>query len=129
MDLALFALALPVCIADITTFVIPNIYTKILLSVALIHLTIFGFGPARQIAVSLAILSLLLMVGTGMGDMKLLALILLTHSFNATEYIVLVFLLGMVHIVGLTAFQHAIPVKIPLAPSIFIGLATYLAAR
>jgi Flp pilus assembly protein protease CpaA len=129
MNVALFALALPICIADLSTFVIPNIYTKILFYLALIQLTLFGFGQLRDDVVSLVALLLLILTGIGMGDVKLLALILLTHSFNAPEYIAYVFLMGMVHILILTAIDRAIPSKIALAPSIFIGLATYLAAR
>jgi Flp pilus assembly protein protease CpaA len=129
MNVALFALALPICIADLSTFVIPNIYTKILFYLALIQITLFGFGQLRDVVVSLAALLLLILTGIGMGDVKLLALILLTHSFNASEYIAYVFLMGMVHILILTAIDRAIPSKIALAPSIFIGLATYLAAR
>ena len=129
MNIALFALALPICIADLSTFVIPNIYTKILFYLALIHLTLFGFGDLGDIAISLWILLLLILLGIGMGDVKLLALILLTHSFNAPEYIAYVFLMGLLHIVILTGIHRAIPSKIALAPSIFIGLATYLAAR
>ena len=129
MNIALFALALPICIADLSTFVIPNIYTKILFYLALIHLTLFGFGDLGDIAISLSILLLLILLGIGMGDVKLLALILLTRSFNAPEYIAYVFLMGLLHIVILTGIHRAIPSKIALAPSIFIGLATYLAAR
>ena len=129
MNVALFALALPICTADLSTFVIPNIYTKILFYLALIQLTLFVFGQLRDVVVSLAALLLLILTGIGMGDVKLLALILLTHSFNASEYIAYVFLMGMVHILILTAIDRAIPSKIALAPSIFIGLATYLAAR
>ena len=129
MNVALFILALPICIADLSTFVIPNIYTKILFYLTLIHLSLFGFGPLRDVVVSLVALLLLVLIGIGMGDVKLLASILLTHSFNATEYIAYVFLMGMVHIVILTGIHRAIPSKIALAPSIFIGLATYLATR
>jgi len=129
MNVALFALALPICTADLSTFVIPNIYTKILFYLALIQLTLFGFGQLRDVMVSLASLLLLILLGIGMGDVKLLSLILLTHSFNAPEYIAYVFLLGLLHIVILTGIHRAIPSKIALAPSIFIGLATYLAAR
>lgn len=129
MNVALFALALPICIADLSTFVIPNVYIKILFYLALIQLTLFGFGQLRDVAIYLVILSLLLLAGLGMGDVKLLAIILFTHSFNATEYISYVFLIGMVHIVILTAIHRKIPPIIALAPSIFIGLATYLATR
>jgi Flp pilus assembly protein protease CpaA len=129
MNVALIALALPICIADLSTFVIPNIYTKILFYLTLIHLSLFGFGQLRDVVVSLAALLLLILIGIGMGDVKLLALILLSHSFNAPNYIAFVFLLGLLHIVILTGIHRAIPSKIALAPSIFIGLATYLAAR
>jgi len=129
MKVALFILALPICIADLSTFVIPNIYTKILFYLTLIHLSLFGFGPLRDVVVSLVALLLLVLIGIGMGDVKLLASILLTHSFNATEYFAFILLMGMVHIVILTGIHRAIPSKIALAPSIFIGLATYLAAR
>ena len=129
MNVALFALTLPICIADLSTFVIPNIYSKILFYLTLIHLTFFGFGQLSDLVVSLVLLLLLLLIGIGMGDVKLLALILLTHSFHSTEYIAYVFLMAMVHIVILTGIHRVIPSKIALAPSIFIGLATYLAAR
>jgi Flp pilus assembly protein protease CpaA len=129
MNVALFILALPICIADLSTFVIPNIYTKILFYLTLIHLSLFGFGQLRDVVVSLAALLLLILIGIGMGDVKLLALILLSHSFNAPNYIAFVFLLGLLHIVILTGIHREIPSKIALAPSIFIGLATYLAAR
>ena len=129
MNVALFALTLPICIADLSTFVIPNIYSKILFYLTLIHLTFFGFGQLSDLVVSLVLLFLLLLIGIGMGDVKLLALILLTHSFHSTEYIAYVFLMAMVHIVILTGIHRVIPSKIALAPSIFIGLATYLAAR
>ena len=129
MNVALFALTLPICIADLSTFVIPDIYSKILFYLTLIHLTFFGFGQLSDLVVSLVLLLLLLLIGIGMGDVKLLALILLTHSFHSTEYIAYVFLMAMVHIVILTGIHRVIPSKIALAPSIFIGLATYLAAR
>ena len=129
MNIALLALSVPICIADMTSFVIPNIYNKILFYCALTYLALVGIGQLRQVAVSLVILILLHLIGTGMGDLKLLALILLTHSFNAAEYIVLVFIVALVHTAVMTAFHRAIPSKIALAPSIFIGLGTYLATR
>ena len=129
MNLALLALSIPICIADMNNFVIPNIYNKILFYCALTYLALVGLGQHRQVAVSLVILILLHLIGTGMGDLKLLALILLTHSFNAAEYIALVFIVALVHIAVMTAFHRAIPSKIAPAPSIFIGLGTYLATR
>ena len=90
MNIALLALSVPICIADMSYFVIPNIYNKVLFYCALTYLVLVGLGQLRQVAVSLAILVLLYLISTGMGDLKLLAIILLTHSFNAAEYIAFV---------------------------------------
>ena len=127
MNFALFLLAIPICIADIKGFVIPNIYNKILLYVALIHLSFYGFGDLRDVLVSVVIVIWLALLRTGMGDIKTLSLILITHTAGAVEFIGFVFFLAIVHIVVLMGFQQKIPSKIPLAPSIFLGLATYLA--
>ena len=129
MDLALLLLGMPICVADCSTFVIPNIYTKVLFFFGAMHLFIQGFGDLRQVGISGITLVLLLVLKVGMGDIKLLALVLVTHSFNAFDYLGFVFLLAMVHIVVLTGINRTIPSKIPLAPSIFIGLSTYLATR
>lgn len=129
MDLVLLALAIPICIADVSTFVIPNIYSKILFYVALVYLSFHGLGQLSGIAIGFTILVVLLIAGLGMGDIKILALIILTHSFTSPEFISYVFLIAIVHIVILAGIHRKLPSKIPLAPSIFIGLATYLAAR
>lgn len=129
MDLALLLLGLPICIADCGTFVIPNIYNKILFGVALVQLAIYGVGDLDRLAIAAAILIFLMAFKIGMGDIKLLALIILTHSFNAFDYLGLVFMLAMVHIVVCAGINRKIPSKIALAPSILIGLSTYLATR
>ena len=129
MDLALLLLGIPICVADCSTFVIPNIYTKILFLFAASHLVFYGSGDLRQVGISGIALVLLLALKVGMGDIKLLALVLVSHSFNAFDYLGFVFLLAVVHIVVLTGINRTIPSKIPLAPSIFIGLSTYLATR
>jgi hypothetical protein len=120
---------MPICVADCSAFEIPNIYTKILFLFAASHLFFYGFGDLRQVGISGLTLVLLLVLKVGMGDIKLLALVLVTHSFDAFDYLGFVFLLAMVHIVVLAGFNRTIPSKIPLAPSIFIGLSTYLATR
>jgi hypothetical protein len=58
-----------------------------------------------------------------------LTLIILTHSSNILNFLGFVFFLAIVHIVVLVGIHRRIPTKIPLAPSIFLGLATYLATR
>jgi Flp pilus assembly protein protease CpaA len=94
-----------------------------------LHLAIYGLGDLDKVALSALLLLTLLMFGLGMGDIKLLALILITYSFSAIDYLGFVLLWALVHIVVLAGVSRKIPSKIPLAPSIFIGLATYLATR
>ena len=127
MNFALLLLAAPICIADMCSFVIPNIYTKTLFYVGLIHITIFGIGHLHDLLASIAVLVVLLFFRIGMGDIKLLGLIFVTHSYNAIEFIGGILLVAVVHIVVLTGIHRKIPSKIPLAPSIFAGLITYLA--
>ena len=129
MDLALLLLAIPMCIADCSAFVIPNVYNKILSLFAAVHLSICGFGDLKKVSFSAFLLVVLLIFKVGMGDIKLLALILITHSFSAVDYLGYVFLLAMVHIVVIAGISREIPSKIPMAPSIFVGLTTYLATR
>ena len=85
MNVALFLLAIPICIADLKGFVIPNIYNTILLYVALIHLSFYGFGDLRDVLISAVILIGLALLRTGMGDIKTLSLILMTHTAGSVE--------------------------------------------
>jgi len=129
VDLALLLLAIPICVADCGSFVIPNVYNKILFIFAAVHLSIYGFGDLKKVAFSASLLVVLLIFKVGMGDIKLLAIILITHSFSAVDYLGSVFLLAMVHIVVIAGISREIPSKIAMAPSIFVGLTTYLATR
>ena len=115
------------CIADVTSYIIPNIYTKILLYAALLHLCIFGLGPLRDLLISTALLMCLMFFGTGMGDIKLLGLILITHPYSPIAFIATILLFAAVHIVVLMGIVRRVPLKLPLAPSIFAGFLTYLA--
>ena len=129
MNFALLLLAIPICVADLNALLIPNIYTKILFCVAVLHFCLFGFALLQEALFSSAVLMCLALLGTGMGDIKLLALILMTHTYPAIEFIGVILLFAAVHIVVLIGVHRKIPARIPLAPSIFIGLATYLATR
>lgn len=129
MNFALLLLAIPICVADLNALVIPNIYTKILFYVAVLHFSLFGLAPFQEVLISVAVLMCLALLGTGMGDIKLLALILMTHTYPAIEFIGVIFLCAAVQIVVLIGVHRKIPARIPLAPSIFVGLATYLATR
>ena len=129
MNIALFLLSIPICITDMTLYVIPNIYTKFLLYVAFLHIALFGFGSLRELLVSTALLVSLVFFGIGMGDIKLLGLILITHPYSAIDFVASILVLATVHILVLTAFRRGIPSKIPLAPSIFLSFLSYLATR
>ena len=129
MNIALLFLAVPLCISDMHSFVIPNIYTKVLFYIALIHIGFVGVGSIQGLMISLVVMVCLMFLGTGMGDIKLLGLILLTHPYGAIEFIATIFLLSAVHIVVLSGLHRRIPPKVPLSPSIFIALITYLAAK
>ena len=128
MNIILLIFAIPICIADMRSFIIPNIYMKVLSYVGLMHLSIFGIGHLQDIFVSIAALVCLEFFRIGMGDIKLLGLILITHSYNTIEFLGFILLVATVHIVVLTGIHRKIPSQIPLAPSIFVGLLTYLAA-
>ena len=91
------------------------------------HLAIFGFNRLSNVVTSSAVLVSLVVFGIGMGDIKLLGLILITHPYSAVEFVGSILVLAMIHIVVLIAFRPGIPSKIPLAPSIFVGLLSYLA--
>ena len=129
MDIALLLLGIPACIADLNAFVIPNIYTKILFYMASIHLALYGLASLKNLLLTVSILLALIILKLGMGDIKILALILITHNFGALDLLGYVFLLAVLHIMVLTGINRKIPPKIALAPSIFIGFATYMATR
>ena len=129
MDIALLLLGIPVCIADLHTFIIPNIYAKILFYMASIHLAFHGLASLNNLLLTVSILLALMILKLGMGDIKILALILITHNIGALDHLGYVFLLAVLHIMVLTGINRKIPSKIALAPSIFIGFATYMATR
>ena len=129
MDIALLLLGIPVCIADLHTFIIPNIYAKILFYIASVHLALYGLASLKKLLLTVSILLALMIFKLGMGDIKILALILITHKIGALDLLGYVFLLAVLHIMVLTGINRKIPPKIALAPSIFIGFATYMATR
>jgi len=129
MDIALLLLGIPVCIADLHAFVIPNIYTKILFYIASIHVAFYGLASLKNLLLTTTILFVLMIFKFGMGDIKILALILTTHKIGVIDLLGCVFLLAAIHIMVLAGINRKIPPKIALAPSIFVGFATYMATR
>jgi Flp pilus assembly protein protease CpaA len=123
------ALFIPICISDIGSKTIPNVYLKILAYFTCIHLVQDGFPEADQ-----QLIAALLLVGSyflhiGMGDLKLLALLSLSFNSLGLEFVMLICVAATFHIVVSTARKRVIPQSIALAPSIFFAFATYLATR
>ena len=107
--------------------VIPNIYNKLLCYCALLHAFLWGVGGVRDVVISVVMLIGLFLVRAGMGDIKTIGLILMTHTSGAIALLAFIFLVATLHILVDLGFHRRLPSKIPLAPSIFLGLATYLA--
>jgi Flp pilus assembly protein protease CpaA len=127
------ALAFPISLADVRSFSIPNVYLWWLLALCTPRVVLYGFGPIPRIVFITVILVLLHLVGLGMGDVKLLSIIFLYLNplSNISFEILALFLMcsATVHAISETLWKRKLPQKIPLAPSIFAGLALYLASR
>lgn len=127
------ALAFPISLADVRSYSIPNVYLWWLLALCTPRVVSYGFGPIPRIVFITVILVLLHLVGLGMGDVKLLSIIFLYLNplSNISFEILALFLMcsATVHAISETLWKRKLPQKIPLAPSIFAGLALYLASR
>jgi Flp pilus assembly protein protease CpaA len=125
--------ALPISLADIKSYSIPNIYLIWLTVFCTPHVLMQGIGPVPRILIVIAILLVLHLCGLGMGDVKLLAIVALMLNYDPrTAFLNLGFSIAfcaVVYSITQTLWNRQLPRKIPLAPSIFIGLTLYLATR
>ena len=125
--------ALPISLADIKSYSIPNIYLIWLFFLCTPYLLVHGLGPVSRILLAFTILAILHLCGLGMGDVKLLAIVaLLLNSDQRSSVLNLGFsisLCAVVYAITQTLWNRELPRKIPLAPSIFLGLTLYLATR
>jgi len=125
--------AIPISLADSKSFKIPNVYLWLLLLGLAPFIAVNGLGSISRLVSSFLIVLTLHLCGMGMGDVKLLWQIVL--AFNSDrEFSSLTFfsyLLGVatIHVLILTLKNQIMVRKLPLAPSIFVGLALYLATR
>jgi Flp pilus assembly protein protease CpaA len=123
--------ALPISLADLRSFTIPNIYLWWLSFLCVPYLLIHGFGPVLKLVVVVLILGFLYLIGLGMGDAKLMAIISLSLNSdiqaNLSFLALLILLSACSYAILKTLWNHELPRRIPLAPSIFMGLALYLA--
>lgn len=94
---------------------------------------LYGFGPSPRFLLIIVIFALLHLVGLGMGDVKLLSIIFLyLNPLSNISFEILAFFListATVYAISETLWKRKLPQKIPLAPSIFAGVALYLASR
>jgi Flp pilus assembly protein protease CpaA len=127
------ALAFPISLADVRSYSIPNIYLWWLVALCTPHFVLYGFGPSPRILSNIVVLALLHLVGLGMGDVKLLSIIFLYLNplSNISFEALAMFLMcsATVYAISETLWIRKLPQKIPLAPSIFGGLALYLVSR
>jgi Flp pilus assembly protein protease CpaA len=124
-----FGLAIPICIRDLKNLRIPNIYNLLIFYVSVINAVIFGFPEKDIVIKSGLIFGIFAIVGIGVGDLKLLGSVLLTTVNDPFTFLGFILVMALGHIVVSTAVKGWIPVRIALAPSIFMGMATYLATR
>ena len=131
--LVLAIFAIPICISDWRNRRIPNIY---LLFMLYLTLATRPFIPVKSIAVisaSALCAVLLLLVGIGAGDAKLLiisALALNLPNFGALLLFATSIYVGAIfQVILIWLFSARLPKSIPLAFAIFSGSALYLAAN
>ena len=126
-------MAIPISLADIKSYSIPNIYLIWLSFLCTPHVIMQGLGPGPRILSVIAILLVLHLCGLGMGDVKLLGIVaLMLNSDPRTAFFNLGFSIAfcaIVFAITQTLWNRELPRKIPLAPSIFIGLTLYLGTR
>jgi Flp pilus assembly protein protease CpaA len=122
-------LLLPITIADLNQRIIPNIYLKLLSGFMVFSFIMKGF-PSSTLVFTVGILSfVLLLLDVGMGDIKLLVILILTFELDLFGYLVLVLVFAAVHIVISSATNRGFSRSIPMAPAIFLGFITYMASR
>lgn len=125
--------AIPISLADIKSFKIPNIYLWLLFLGLAPFIAVLGLGSISQLLSSFLIVLILHLCGMGMGDVKLLCLIVLAFNsdrqFSSLTFFSYLLGVATIHLLILALKDHMMVRKLPLAPSIFVGLALYLATR
>lgn len=123
--------AIPISIADISSRKIPNIYLQLYAYAVAVLMVVRGFPDLVFMLVVLATLLLMSAIGVGMGDCKLLGLIVLMLQLSRFEEFELllwaIFMIALIQIVLLWLYSKVIPLTIAMAPAIFIGTSLYLA--
>jgi len=123
--------AIPISIADLSQRKIPNIYLQLYTYYVALLLVVNGLPGALLMLVVILTLGLLSVFGVGMGDCKLLALIVLMLEIsNLQEFeqlLVAILLTSLIDIVLRWGYSKVFPRTIAMAPAIFLGTSLYLA--
>ena len=124
-------LSLPICIADLSQRKIPNNYLQLYTYYVGALLVVKGI-PAPQFIILVCLsLSIFSFFGVGMGDCKLLALIVLMLKLSDTQEFELlllsILLAALIEIVLRWGLSKVFPRTIAMAPAIFLGTSLYLA--
>ena len=129
----LILFAIPVCIADWQYRRIPNIYCALIGYGVIFERIIFGIASIPTQLTALLIAGIALLLRMGMGDAKLFVITVLSINLiglAALGYLVIsIYIVAITHVLLVWAYSRAIPHSIPMAFSIFMGSALYLAAR
>ena len=129
MSLIFSLVFIPIAIADLHQRVIPNIYLKLLTCLMVISFLSNGFPPVTIILSCLVMAFALVAFKVGMGDVKLLTLLVLSFNCQVIPCLALISAVAIVHIVISAARYRVIPETIPFAPAILCGFITSLATR
>jgi Flp pilus assembly protein protease CpaA len=128
-----WSFSLPIIISDLATKKIPNIYLKLLVAPTSMFILISGIGPTVNLIFATIVLSIFILIGVGMGDVKLLALAFMIFNsqmgFSIARYLFVLLGCAVVHICIDTIGRRRLTERIALAPSIFLAFALYLSAR
>jgi len=127
MSMIVTLFLIPITVADLRNHVIPNIYLKVLSCFMLISFIVNGLPRSDVYLPCLLMVTVFLVFKVGMGDIKLLAILILTFNCQILAVLTLMAIAAMVHIVISTARNRTVPHSIPLAPAIFFAFTTYLA--
>ena len=120
-------------VRDLSSQRIPNIYLKLLAIPTSFFLVVDGIGALLKLLAFFFVLVLAVLLGVGMGDIKLLALSFMIFNsqmnFSILFFLSLLFASAFAHLLIQTLLARQLPQRIALAPSIFLAFALYFAAR
>ena len=122
---------IPISIADLSQRKIPNIYLQLYTYYVAALVIVNGLPSALLIFVAILTLGLLSIFGVGMGDCKLLALIVLMLEISNLQefeqFLIAILLTSLIDIMLIWGYSKVFPRTIAMAPAIFLGTSLYLA--